>query len=229
MKKYLAILKLSVLGLLLAFGAQFAYAAWTDPTGTPPNNNTEPPVNVGTVAQVKNGSLSVNAFIAYMNSIFKQSVTIEQLAAPTAEPQTVCTDQTGKLIGCGPKQHSGVTDMVAFSLNYNGGNAWTIEQTRVLLTSDPNRVGVPVQFVTAAKPGTGHYVLDLTWGGSYHIDSDEIVSANLITPNFNAIKLSMVDVDGNNRVEFVTSDDATLNDLPAGSEIKITFVIPVVN
>lgn len=234
MKQYLAILKLSVLGLLLSFGLQYAFADWTPPPAVAPtcpagSPGCEPPVNVGTEPQVKDGSLSVKAFIANMNAIFKQAVTVEQLAAPATEPQSVCTDQTGKLVGCGPKQHSGITDMVAFSLHYNGANNWVIEQTRVLLTSNPSRVGVPVQFVSAAKPGTGHYVLDLTWGGTYHIDSDEIVSATLITPNFNAIKLGLVDVDGNNRVEFVTSDDATLNDIPAGSEIKIIFVIPVVN
>lgn len=43
--------------------------AWTDPTGTPPNNNVSAPINVGSTDQVKNAGLSVNALAVFGNSI----------------------------------------------------------------------------------------------------------------------------------------------------------------
>lgn len=61
-----------VLALLLA--VDFIYAAWTNPTADPTGNNTPTPINVGSVAQVKNGGLSVNAFSAYQNSYFAANV-----------------------------------------------------------------------------------------------------------------------------------------------------------
>jgi len=51
--------------LSLALGMNYLYAAWTAPTAPPPGGNVSAPVNIGTTAQVKNGSLSVNAFSAF--------------------------------------------------------------------------------------------------------------------------------------------------------------------
>ncbi len=60
------------MGLLLAAGGSYLFAAWSGPTQTPPNGNVEAPVNVGPVGQEKlgmfaalggvfrNGGLSIN-------------------------------------------------------------------------------------------------------------------------------------------------------------------------
>ena len=45
-------------------------AAWTDPTEPPPNGNVAAPINVGSIAQVKNGGLGVNTLTVFGNSLF---------------------------------------------------------------------------------------------------------------------------------------------------------------
>lgn len=101
MKKSTSVFKVLLLAAVLVLGVQVASAQWKDPTAAPPGNNTPAPVNVGTVAQVKGGGLSVNAFTAYLNSIFKQDVTVEKLATGVAGQQKhVCTDSTGKMVAC---------------------------------------------------------------------------------------------------------------------------------
>ena len=53
-------LKGFVLGLAIVVGVQFVSAAWTDPSATPPGNNTDTPINVGLSQQNKLGSIFVN-------------------------------------------------------------------------------------------------------------------------------------------------------------------------
>jgi len=53
-------LKGFVLGLAIVVGVQFVSAAWTDPSATPPGNNTDTPINVGLSQQDKLGSLFLN-------------------------------------------------------------------------------------------------------------------------------------------------------------------------
>jgi hypothetical protein len=45
------------IALTLALAANFAYGQWQDPPNSPPNDNLEAPVNVGSVNQFKSGSL----------------------------------------------------------------------------------------------------------------------------------------------------------------------------
>ena len=49
--------------IALSFGLNYAYATWTEPTGIPPSNNTDTPLNVGSSAQKKTGPL-------YLDSVF---------------------------------------------------------------------------------------------------------------------------------------------------------------
>ena len=49
--------------------ASFVVFAWTGPTAAPPGNNVATPVNVGTVSQIKNGSLGVNSLAVFGNAI----------------------------------------------------------------------------------------------------------------------------------------------------------------
>ena len=61
-------IKVAVIALAITLGITYAYAAWTGPTATPPNNNVNAPINVGTVDQIKNAGLGVNSFAVFGNS-----------------------------------------------------------------------------------------------------------------------------------------------------------------
>lgn len=101
------------LGLGLAFGLSYVFADSTNGGFTPPTDtfpNCDPsvpacntPINVGTKEQVKNGSLSVNAFTAYMDSEFYQGLTVDQLA--DGAEHYVCVDGSGKFVMCSGTVH----------------------------------------------------------------------------------------------------------------------------
>ena len=48
-----------VVSLAIGLGLQIVIAAWTGPTGTPPNNNVAAPINIGVTAQTKTGRLEL--------------------------------------------------------------------------------------------------------------------------------------------------------------------------
>jgi hypothetical protein len=97
-----------VLGVAVA--VNYVHAGPTDNTYTNPSSTfpscptsvggCNTPVNVGTAPQIKNGDLSVNAFIAEMNSEFVQDLTADELATPGASARYACVDQNGKFIKC---------------------------------------------------------------------------------------------------------------------------------
>jgi hypothetical protein len=100
-----------VLGLGMAVAVSYVSADWTAPTTSAPlcpagSPGCDAPVNVGTVGQVKDGSLSVNAFIANMNALFKQDVTLDKFKAGATRPvsagneELLCTDKAGKVVSC---------------------------------------------------------------------------------------------------------------------------------
>tara|TARA_B100000745_G_C20078269_1_gene368304 strand:+ start:221 stop:889 length:669 start_codon:yes stop_codon:yes gene_type:complete len=65
MKSYpLTIIPLAIACSLL-LGYQYLGATWSEPTGSPPANNVDAPINVGSTDQVKNGGLSVDALAVF--------------------------------------------------------------------------------------------------------------------------------------------------------------------
>ena len=64
--------KVAVIALVITLGVTYAYAAWTGPTATPPNNNTNAPINVGAVDQIKNAGLGVNSLAVFGNGVFSE-------------------------------------------------------------------------------------------------------------------------------------------------------------
>jgi hypothetical protein len=58
------IIPLSIVCAVL-IGYQYLGATWTEPVGTPPNNNVDAPVNVGSALQVKDGPLSVDGLAVF--------------------------------------------------------------------------------------------------------------------------------------------------------------------
>ena len=51
--------------ILVSLGAGYVIATWTGPSTTAPNGNPEPPINVSTNPQVKNGAISAKEFLDY--------------------------------------------------------------------------------------------------------------------------------------------------------------------
>ncbi len=51
---------LKIVALSILFGAAVSYAAWTEPTATPPDGNVPAPLNVGSDGQSKSGGLILN-------------------------------------------------------------------------------------------------------------------------------------------------------------------------
>ena len=61
-------LKAIILALLLSVGISYLYAAWANPTDTPPNGNTPAPINVGSTGQTKTSSITATDLIG-QNSV----------------------------------------------------------------------------------------------------------------------------------------------------------------
>ena len=66
---YIQYIVLIVSVAVMSLAVSYFVFAWTAPTKTPPGDNVEPPVNVGSVDQVKTGGLSVGAFISQYGTI----------------------------------------------------------------------------------------------------------------------------------------------------------------
>ncbi|GEM_PF-3458449 len=76
MRSILQPLKTIILALLLAFSVSYVFAAWSGPTATPPDGNTDAPVNVGTTDQIKDAGLGVNALSVFGGGFFSGNVGI---------------------------------------------------------------------------------------------------------------------------------------------------------
>ncbi|MEK9135321.1 MAG: hypothetical protein AAB451_03450 [Patescibacteria group bacterium] len=78
----------------MLFLAGFVVYAWTGPTGAPPNNNADAPINVGTTAQYKSGAFGLGGlFHGYSDAIFDGKVGIG-----TTNPQGLLDVGGGKLV-----------------------------------------------------------------------------------------------------------------------------------
>ncbi len=130
-------LKYIAVGMVVAISISYAYAAWgtpagtyTDPTGTPPANNIDMPLNVGATDQVKSigscvagncGGLSLNgAFLASENAQFNQQVFFNGVlgggTAPLASASAVRfggTDSAGYTQGASIVTSGGVNATVS--------------------------------------------------------------------------------------------------------------------
>jgi len=98
MKKIFSMLKPLILALFLTVGLSYAFATWTGPGSTPPVCETNPtspdyrlgcvaPINVGSIAQLKSGPLS-------LVSLFVNSLTIPT-GSPSAGKILTAVDGTG--------------------------------------------------------------------------------------------------------------------------------------
>ena len=70
----------SVLALLALTTTTIVYAQFSEPTASPPGNNTLSPINVGSNSQVKTGGISVGSFIVNGGSLFGDTITLSDSA-----------------------------------------------------------------------------------------------------------------------------------------------------
>ena len=68
--RYVAALGIPLLALLSFTLAPIVAFTWSGPPSSPPNGNVAPPINVGSVEQVKNGGLGVASLAVFGNSLF---------------------------------------------------------------------------------------------------------------------------------------------------------------
>lgn len=102
MKSFITSLKFIALGVVVAIGASYVDAqTWNNAPTPAPTNNTSLPVDVSTTDQVKDGDLSVNAFIANQNAQFDQTIYLEGSVHGGTAAQ-VSSDSTVRFGGTDP-------------------------------------------------------------------------------------------------------------------------------
>ncbi|MDO8572889.1 MAG: hypothetical protein Q7S11_03945 [bacterium] len=62
-------LRTLLLAIILSIGISYTYATWAPPTATPTGGNTDAPINVGGVTQVKAGALTVNGLLTAVSNV----------------------------------------------------------------------------------------------------------------------------------------------------------------
>jgi len=84
MRKNLTKFLLLTIAFTFALSINYIFAAWIGPTQTPPLGNTPTPVNVGSIAQVKDGGLSLNSLAVFGNGYFQDNIGIGTVAPDEA-------------------------------------------------------------------------------------------------------------------------------------------------
>lgn len=59
--RFIQTVKILLAAIVLSFGVSYVYAVWQGPTQAPPDGNISSPINVGTTAQSKEGSLAIGS------------------------------------------------------------------------------------------------------------------------------------------------------------------------
>lgn len=131
-------------GCAVLLGFSFV-VAWTGPTATAPGGNVAAPINVGTVDQVKNAGLSVDAL-----AVFGSQYIQEKLGVDVASP-VVAIETTGTIkIGDGGEVCQAVTEG---AIRYNS-SAGTIEFCNGTSWLPFVRTSCPADYTFVGTPGT---------------------------------------------------------------------------
>ena len=88
---------LLLIAFTLALSANYIFAAWVGPTQAPPGGNTDTPVHIGTINQVKDGGLSLNALTVFGNGYFQGTLGINEVVPSTGGEQDLLLDVEGAI------------------------------------------------------------------------------------------------------------------------------------
>jgi hypothetical protein len=105
---------IAVMVILVSYN--FMSAAWTNPTATPPNNNTDAPVNIGASAQDKAGNFGASGLVAFGNN-----VTVTNAAPQIAFDDTSTDNNTWWLHS---NAYSGSKGRIHFLYDRNNNGSW---------------------------------------------------------------------------------------------------------
>ena len=137
---YLQSFKIIILALFLALGTSYIFASgtWTAPTSTPPDGNTDAPINVGNSGQVKIGGLTLNTGGATNGLLVPSGKVGIGTSTPASTLDIISGASDTSILGVGASSSNKIFQVKAdgnVCINANGGcvKAWGAEPR----TSDP--------------------------------------------------------------------------------------------
>jgi hypothetical protein len=174
-------------GVFIGLFAASVLSAWTGPTGTAPGSNVTAPINAGTVDQVKNAGLSVNAF-----TVFGSQYIQNKLGIATATP-AVALDVNGtiKVGNAGEVCQSVTAGAIRYNsssnkIQYCNGTVWgpiaEAPSTNLTIASDATNYNI----FTAAGSPTSAVTLILTINSGVKVGSFSTATPGLTTGTFPA-------------------------------------------
>ena len=119
MRKNLTKFLLLVIAFTFALSINYIFAAWTGPIQAPPGGKAPPPVHIGTINQVKDGGLGLNALSVFGNGYFQDNVGIG-----TASPQAKLDVAGGVKVGNTSGESAGVIRWTGSDLEVYDGSVW---------------------------------------------------------------------------------------------------------
>lgn len=127
-KNVFTVSKVLIIVLSLSVGVSYVFADWAPPLTSPPScpvgdPGCDAPVNVGTVAQIKDGDLTVDAFAALLNSYFAQKLGIGIVPSASSPALEVAGQVkiTGGSPGSGKVLTSDSTGLASWEAPTTGG------------------------------------------------------------------------------------------------------------
>src|SRR3989338_6098906 len=137
MRKNLTKFLLLVIAFTFALSINYIFAAWTGPIQAPPGGNTPTPVHIGTINQVKDGGLGLNALSVFGNGYFQDNVGIGTASPSAGGEQDLKLDLEGAI---GAKYYCDENGNNCSSAPFGGGGGW------VEVTSNTNDFNIDCEY-----------------------------------------------------------------------------------
>jgi hypothetical protein len=124
--KQLFISLLSLVVILSGISLADAAGVWNNPKGNPPTNNTDAPINVGTIAQDKAGVLRVTGFRSFFDAIIDTKLQVGTTGTMPSNLKLLVDGKVGAEAYCDRQGNNCVTSSgIAVSSNTNNNSSST--------------------------------------------------------------------------------------------------------
>ncbi len=152
---------LALVVLLSGVSLVDASGVWKNPTATPPENNVEAPLNVGTDAQDKAGVLRVTGFRSFFDAIFDTKVQIGTTATIPSSLKLLVDGRVGAEAYCDRQGNNCVTSsgIAVSSTNNSSGGSSSSGAGSVNLITPVNLVNIG----TGSYPSNGGVSYSSEW------------------------------------------------------------------